>query len=551
MTQAQALTILKTGASVFLTGEPGAGKTHTIREYIKYLRSYGIEPAITASTGIAATHIHGQTIHSWSGVGIKQYLTEYDLDVLSSKEGLGKRVRSAKVLIIDEVSMLSAGMLSMVDQVCQTLRQNTESFGGLQVILVGDFFQLPPISQDRSSATAFAYQSPAWRDLQLITCYLSEQHRQEDPVLLDILSAIRRSEVEDVHHESLQSRIVSVEEHPEAITRLFTRNVSVDALNDKALAAIAGPGHLYTMTSMGRASIVESLKKGCLSPEVLELKKGATVMCTKNNPQLGFVNGTLATVVDFEKQTNYPIIKTRSGLEITLSPMDWNVEEEGKIRASVSQIPLRLAWAITVHKSQGLSLDGAVMDLSDVFEYGQGYVALSRVRTMNGLFLHGYNQQALQVHPDVLKVDEQFRSASTQAAATFEGINSAEIETMHKNFMRTIGGSLALAKKVKESKQTTYEQTLALIAGGKDIVAVAKARDLTEGTVIDHLLVLTKNGLLSKDDAMKLCPPKLKTAIPHIHLSFDKHGTEKLAPVFTELKGKYSYEDLKFARILY
>ena len=145
MTQEEALAILKTGANVFLTGEPGAGKTHTINQYASYLRSRGIEPSITASTGIAATHIGGMNIHSWSGIGIRTYLDKYELDKISTTEYLAKRICRAKVLVIDEVSMLGPETFSMVEAVCRNIRQNNDAFGGLQVILVGDFFQLPPI----------------------------------------------------------------------------------------------------------------------------------------------------------------------------------------------------------------------------------------------------------------------------------------------------------------------------------------------------------------------------------------------------------------------
>src|SRR3990167_994108 len=145
MTQAEALSILKTGANVFLTGEPGSGKTHTINEYVSYLRGQGIEPAITASTGIAATHIRGMTIHSWSGIGIKNKLDKYDLDRIASTKHIVRRVGTAKVLIIDEISMLLPETFSMVDTVWREIKQNNEPFGGIQVVLVGDFFQLPPV----------------------------------------------------------------------------------------------------------------------------------------------------------------------------------------------------------------------------------------------------------------------------------------------------------------------------------------------------------------------------------------------------------------------
>ena len=193
MTQDQALNILKTGANVFLTGEPGAGKTHTINNFVNYLRACDVEPAITASTGIAATHIGGMTIHSWSGIGIKTKLDKYDLDKIASSEYVVRRVNRTRVLIIDEVSMLSENMLNMMDAVCREIKQNSQPFGGIQIILVGDFFQLPPIVKkdfidekqnllikNIVKNNSFAYESGAWQRAGLIVCYRSEQHRQDD-----------------------------------------------------------------------------------------------------------------------------------------------------------------------------------------------------------------------------------------------------------------------------------------------------------------------------------------------------------------------------------
>ncbi len=547
MTQGQALTILKTGANVFLTGEPGSGKTHTIRTYISYLREHAIEPAITASTGIAATHLHGMTIHAWSGLGIKNSLNAYDLDALSTKEYLVRRINNAKVLIIDEVSMLSAQTLSMVDVVCRTIRGNPEPFGGLQVILVGDFFQLPPINK-LGSVNQFAYQSPSWKSLKLITCYLTEQHRQADASLLSLLSAIRSNSLEDFHHEELQSRTRNNKKVSDSVTQLFTKNIAVDQLNDEKLMSLPGKEELYTMDTKGSASLVEGLKKGCLSPEVLRLKKDAVVMCTKNNPQAGFANGTLGRVIDFERGTRYPIIETNDGRKITLPHMEWVVEEDGKVKARISQIPLRLAWAITVHKSQGMSLDAASMDLSDVFEYGQGYVALSRVRTFSGITLRGYNQRALEVHPEVLITDRIFRDASLDAEGSFEALDQKDLEVMHKNMLRAFGGSLEKNKVVP--KQTTAEKTLSLIQEGLSISEIAKARDLTETTIVDHLVSLQAKDMLSYDQVYGLCPQSLIDGLPEIIKAFDKKGSDKLSPAWKALGEKYSFDELKLAKIL-
>ncbi len=450
MTQDEALRIMKTGANVFLTGEPGAGKTFTINKYVDYLREHEINHAITASTGIAATHIGGMTIHSWSGIGIKETLNKYDIDRISSSEYICRRVRKTKVLIIDEISMLRAETLSMIDVVCREIKQNSEPFGGIQVILVGDFFQLPPIEKRKieqkqeslmeEKQARFAYESDAWMRLHPVVCYICEQHRQDDTSFLDLLLAIRHNNFDEEHEEKIKSRYIQNGKFPENITKLFSHNLDVDRVNDGMLSKIEGESFKFEMESTGSLPLVAALKKGCLSPEVLVLKKGAVVMCTKNNQKEHFVNGTLGTVVDFDSYSKNPIIKTKNGRDIIITPMDWVVEENGKIKAKITQIPLRLAWAMTVHKSQGMSMDAAVMDLSSVFEYGQGYVALSRVRRLDGLYLLGCNEHALKVHPQILEQDSLFQKESEEAEKTFDALSEEEIKRMHKNFVIALGG---------------------------------------------------------------------------------------------------------------
>ncbi|MEK9181869.1 MAG: PIF1 family DEAD/DEAH box helicase [Patescibacteria group bacterium] len=465
MTQEQALNILKTGANVFLTGEPGAGKTHTVNAFVNYLRDCDVEPAITASTGIAATHIGGMTIHSWSGIGIKTKLDKYDLDKIASSEYIAKRVRRTRVLIIDEISMLSFNMLDMVDAVCREIKQSNDAFGGMQIILVGDFFQLPPIvKRDYENETkqntlvdvgrlqnlqnGFAYNGGAWERSQLVVCYLSEQHRQDDANFLSVLSGIRTNNVLEVHRGHINARLFPPEagrrtnKPPENITKLFSHNVDVDRVNNNELVKLKTEIKLFTMSASGNDKLVEILKKGCLSPENLKLKAGAVVMCTKNNPKERFVNGTLGIVVGFDEFTGQPTIRTHKGRSIVVAPMDWTVEENGKIRAQISQIPLRLAWAITVHKSQGMSMDAAVMDLSQVFEFGQGYVALSRVRRLSGLYLLGINDRAFKVSPDVLQKDVDFKNKSKEARFFFGKLPEIEIKKMHKNFLVACGGKI-------------------------------------------------------------------------------------------------------------
>lgn len=183
MLQPLALNLLKSGRNIFLTGQAGSGKTFVINEYVRRLWSCGIQVAITASTGIAATHIGGVTLHSRSGIGIKDELTDRDMELLQQKEHLHKNINKAKVLIIDEVSMLSANTLDMVDRVVKMIRRDGRPFGGMQVVFVGDFFQLPPVMKltpdGRESTKRFAFASNAWKEANLTMCYLHCQHRQE------------------------------------------------------------------------------------------------------------------------------------------------------------------------------------------------------------------------------------------------------------------------------------------------------------------------------------------------------------------------------------
>src|SRR3989338_8361797 len=307
MTQEQALNILKTGANVFLTGEPGAGKTYTLNRYLAHLDACGVSVAITASTGIAATHVSGMTIHAWSGIGARDSLSEQDIDLILQKEKYVKRMRKANVLVIDEISMLAAGAFNAVETLCRRARGIGEPFGGMQVIVVGDFFQLPPITP-YGQLPQFAFEAPAWQRANMLTCYLEEQHRQEDELLLGLLSSIRRAEIEEEHFTLLSEQTDISYEGVEP-TRLFTHNKDVDAL----------------------------------------------VMCTKNNFEAGYVNGTLGRIVEFAKGDSFPIIETADGTRIKIEPTTWTMQEDGKVRAEIAQIPLRLAWAITIHKSQGMS----------------------------------------------------------------------------------------------------------------------------------------------------------------------------------------------------
>lgn len=413
------------GDSVFLTGAPGSGKTYVLNDFIRRAKKAKKRVAITASTGIAATHIGGTTIHSWAGLGIRDSITEQDHRWLKESARLVKRYNNLDVLIIDEVSMLHGRRLDMINQICKLLRESDDPFGGLQIILTGDLFQLPPI--DRDAATIdFVHLSDAWRELQPKICYLQEQHRQADDPLLDLLEAMRANDINQAHFDALSERLGASTPSDGSVTRLYSHNADVDQINNEHLARLSGEVKRFTMETSGSAGKVEQLKKGVLAPEVLELKTGAEVMFVANNFQEGFVNGSRGTVVGFT-ETGAPEVRLHeNGKVISVAKNSWALEEDGREQATVSQLPLRLAWAITIHKSQGMSLDGAEIDLSRAFTPGMGYVALSRVRSLEGVYLKGINNTALAMHPDIFVVDEQFRFASDELAHT---VDDSELKT--------------------------------------------------------------------------------------------------------------------------
>ncbi len=559
MTQETALSILKTGANVFLTGEPGAGKTYVINKYIHWLEAAGLNVAVTASTGIAATHVGGLTIHSWSGIGTRDTLTRGDLDIISSNERLAKRIKKTQVLIIDEISMLDGKLLDMVDVICRTIRFSTEAFGGIQVVCVGDFFQLPPISR-MGDMTRYAFESKAWENLRPLICYLTEQFRQEDELLLSLLASIRKGEIEDEHFSLLKEQTDITYEDIEP-TRLYTHNADVDVVNANKLAELSNSLSSFKMSGRGSKILQESLMRNCLSPVKLDLKIDAMVMCTKNNFEAGYVNGTLARVVAFDNYAGYPIIETTDKRKITIEPVNWEIAEDGKIIASIEQLPLRLAWAITVHKSQGMSLDAIEVDLSKSFVYGQGYVALSRVRSLAGLKVLGMNPQALQVDPKIIKENLRFKQESDEAEDTFNNLEENELKQMHERFIKANNGKIPTTEDLTKpivaaariKKESTYEETKKLLEQGKSVEEIAKERNLAVTTIVNHIETLFEN----KDIPMESLQGPIKAfknfeaAKTDIYEALATAGTEKLKPVFEATNGKYDYTLIRIVRILY
>lgn len=558
MTQAQALAIMKTGVNVYLTGSAGSGKTYLLNQYISYLRNHDIPVAITASTGIAATHMNGMTIHGWSGIGIKEELTEHDLDLLESKQYLWKRFEKARVLIIDEVSMLHSHRLDMVEQVCRKFKRNDKPFGGLQVILSGDFFQLPPINKtNEANPKDMVIYSRAWELMIPAVCYLTEQHRQDDENLTDILNAIRENSLDEIHFNKIENRMnVELEDEVTNPTKLYTHNINVDTENMYELGKINHDEKVFRMNSTGPDILVDILKKSCLAHEELHLKVGAEVMLIKNNFEEGYVNGTRGKVVKFLDEDRTPIIDLYNGKTIYARPETWAIEEDGKVKASITQLPIRLAWAITIHKSQGISLDHAEIDLSKSFAYGMGYVALSRVRKLSGIKLIGFTRESLRVDPEVINLDKDLKKESTQNETLFGKLKKGEQEKLERDFIMRMGGSITTSSKannlkIKKENTSTIMITKGLLEEGKSIATIARERNLTKGTITHHIEQILEHYPETDISHIK---PKQKyidlVSTANAKLKDDDIG--KLSPIKTILEEegcKLTFEDIRLARL--
>lgn len=421
MNQALALEIMLEGHSVLLTGAAGSGKTYVLNEFIRMAKKQGKTVSVTATTGLAATHLGGSTIHAWSGIGVHDVLPpKFHENFSKTRQDI---ILKTDVLIIDEISMLHDYRLDMVDQIARAVREDEAPFGGIQVILCGDFFQLPPINRGDGKQGGFVVHSEVWQELDPVICYLSEQHRQDDEQFLEILNALRGGDIRRRHAEALLDRIGKDPVNALAeVTELHTVNIDVDRINSGRLDSIDSDGYQYTMTTTGSEGYVEALKRSCLAQEELILKQGAFVMCIKNSLDRKYVNGSLGIVVGFEEVTNLPIVELQNGRKLTMGMDTWELRDGTKKRASISQIPLRLAWAITVHKSQGMTLDAAKIDLRRAFVEGMGYVALSRVRRLDALSLVGINQMALKISPDALAIDEGLRTKASMDQKRFKSL---------------------------------------------------------------------------------------------------------------------------------
>lgn len=407
--------------NVLVTGSAGTGKSTVLKALRTYFADAYLRLAVCGSTGIAAVNVGGLTIHTWAGLGLGEGTAASIANRIL--HGTNRRaldnITGTNHLAIDEVSMIGGSLFEKMDKVFQLVRGNEKPFGGVQLILFGDFLQLPPVSKDNANPEKFAFQTDSWKRANIKLHMLTKVYRQADQEFAAALNSVRIGEASPAVSAILNSRYRAIDpnpEHPPVV--LTTHNVDADNINGRRLALIESKAEGYTAKDEGTERALKILER-CLMPESLELKVGAQVMlCVNWDQERGLVNGSVGEVIGFSPwmRGQMPVVKFQNGITQDMEPWTWEIRENEVQIGSRTQVPLRLAWAITVHKSQGMTLDKVEVHLGKAFEYGQAYVALSRAKTKEGLFIASGSKKSIKAHPDAVRFYEQ--AITTPAIST-------------------------------------------------------------------------------------------------------------------------------------
>ncbi len=406
--QSAAKTAFDSGKNMLLTGPAGTGKS-TLLNFIREDARGGL--AICASTGIAALGVGGTTLHSWAGLGLGDKKASAIAGMLEQRRSKAwENICMASRLAIDEISMIDGRLLTLTDQVFRRVRRNSAPFGGIQMLLIGDFLQLPPVVKDRSdNYPRFAFNSPSWREAEIETHLLTTIIRQKDVSFAQMLNEVRVGRVTPQTVTLLNSRVRPTDTMPDIKPVILeSRNAEVEAYNLGELAKIPGEAKQFHAADTGYPEQVAKIQRDCIAPTILSLKPGAQVMLLKNlQPDVGLVNGSMGKVREIDK-SGRPVVDFVCGETMTLDRELWQLKNGDTVLAQRSQYPLRLAWSLTIHKSQGMTLDKVEADISSCFEHGQAYVALSRAKTLDGLFLKAaVEPRRITADPDALSFYEK------------------------------------------------------------------------------------------------------------------------------------------------
>lgn len=411
------------GRNIFITGQAGVGKSFLINQFIDFYRKNMQQENkklfVTSLTGISALIIGGQTIHRYCSIGTGEKNIDDLVKSIFKNIVAKKRYLDTQVLIIDEISMMSPALFDKIDLIFRRIRKVDLPFGGIQLIVSGDLLQLPPVKAD-----GFVIDSFNWDECIDETIYLTEVMRQNESTFIDVLNKIRIGTVDDEVRRVLESRrgVEAINDYGVLPSNLFSRRVMVQRMNNDELTKLKMEGetvHNFKCIYEFSKTILETNKEfmkvlmneNCDIDDDIELTAKCQVMLKVNLPELKLANGSRGVVIGFGSITGYPIVRFLDGREMEIGPHVWKFEEKDKVMVIKSQIPLQLAFALSIHKAQGSTLEYVVLDIgSDIFECGQTYVALSRVKTLDGLFIRGdIDYTKIRANPHILEFYQRIK----------------------------------------------------------------------------------------------------------------------------------------------
>lgn len=400
-TQKDVLEQFDKGENVMILGNAGTGKSFLIKEMKYRLRDKPKRIVVTGTTGIAAYNIGGITINSFMGVGTGESSIGDLMKRVNGRNGARARIRAVDVLIIDEVSMMSAELFEKLDEICRAVRRNSKLFGGIQLVLTGDFMQLLPVFTNTVDRRLL-FQSDRFKDSGIKVCVLKENFRQTDTNFLGLLERVRMGKQTEEDIGLLESRVMKDTGIPTDVIHLVASNSKAQKINERGLDKLVGNCHIFKANYHGSDMLVKDLQAQFANKGIdnIKLKVGARVMLIKNmEVERGLVNGSLGKVITFEG--GLPMVEFDNKVKKIIGRVEWDLEI-GEDTATATQLPLMLSWAITFHKCQSLTLEKAVLDLGACFCDHQVYVGLSRITTLEGVYLESFDKSKIRVNEDVV-----------------------------------------------------------------------------------------------------------------------------------------------------
>lgn len=387
--------LIKKGKNIFITGHAGTGKSYILDK----LKTIVPKLTVTSTTGIAAVNVNGQTIHSWAGVGICNKPVSSVVEKILDNHTQYTQIKNCEILALDEVSMLNFQTFEYINEVLKQVRENDEPFGGIQLIFIGDFFQLPPVEKRMEQEKKYCFESDLWKELDFHSVILNQNYRQNEKDLIKALSHIRTNNLTQKDIELLKTREVKDSKYLSDMLHIFSTNEEVRRYNQQRFNLLDSVR--YDFESIDTLYQNTNILSYCKVEEKISLKVGSRVMLLVNlNFETGLINGSCGTVIEINNDDI--LIRFDNGINEHIQRYEFEFYKNDKLIATRKQFPLSLAYAITTNKSQGMTLDRLFVDFSRFFENGQTYVALSRVKTLEGLHISNFNPQKIKVDKKIV-----------------------------------------------------------------------------------------------------------------------------------------------------